>query len=251
MGSWIAALAAGVTGGTLAGLFGIGGGIVLVPLLALLLGLNQHQAQGVTLAALLLPLGLPAVLQYRRQGVRIPWKVVGFLMAGFIPGAYGGADLANRIPSDRLRWCFSAFLLLLALRSLLHARPARSSGSARPRREAWALAIGLAGGVASGLLGIGGGLIMVPLMVWVHGVEQHEAQAASLALMLPPIGLPAVVVYVRAQSAFPWWALAAVAVGFPLGAYLGARLSGRLRGPRMGKAFAGLLVVMALLLLFR
>jgi len=92
---------------------------------------------------------------------------------------------------------------------------------------------------------------MNPLLVWRLRLPQHQAQLASLAMMLPPIGLPGVLVYARSQQGLPWLILAGLAAGFLLGAYLGARLATGIRGPRLRKLFAGLMVLMAGLLLMR
>jgi hypothetical protein len=78
-----------------------------------------------------------------------------------------------------------------------------------------------------------------------------EAQVTSLALMLPPIGLPGVLVYARAQGGLPWAVLAGVAVGFALGAFLGARVAMGLRGPALRRGFLGLLLAMAALLAWK
>ena len=120
-------------------------------------------------------------------------------------------------------------------------------------REVWlpGLLIGMAGGFASGLMGIGGAILMNPLMVWRLRMPQHQAQLASLAMMLPPIGLPGVLVYAHSQQGLPWMILAGLAVGFLAGAYQGARLATRIQGPRLRKIFAGVMVAMAGLLLMR
>ena len=111
MGSaWFTALAslgAGACGGLLSGLFGIGGGIVLIPLLGLVLGLNQHQAQGTALAALLLPNGLPAVIYMKRHGIMIHWALVAMVTTGFLPAVWVGAGVANLIPESPLRLRFA------------------------------------------------------------------------------------------------------------------------------------------------
>ncbi len=247
-----AGIGAGLVGGVLSGLFGIGGGIVLVPLLALALGLDQHRAQGVTLAVMLLPVGLPAVLHYRRSGVRILWTLVGILVLGFLFGVLAGSLLANSIPERPMRWGFVFFLLLVALRMITQ----KSGGNAKvgamdhPTGEYWipGLIIGFAGGLASGLLGIGGGLIIIPLVAWWLGFSQTEAQVTSLAVMLPPIGLPGVLVYAQAQSGFPWALMGGVGLGFAAGAYLGARGATRIRSTHLRRAFAGLVVLAAVLL---
>jgi len=252
--SWFTALAgcgAGACGGLLSGLFGIGGGIVLIPLLALALGLRQHQAQGMALAAMLLPNGLPAVLHLRRRGVPIHWRLVAVLTAGFLPAVWLGARVANRIPEPVLRLTFATVLALLAARSLLAkpARPAAPAGPAHGLDRVWlpGLAIGAAGGMASGLLGIGGAI----LMVWLLHLTQLEAQTASLTLMLAPIGLPGVWVYAHSGTGLPWAPLAGVAVGFLAGAYGGARIATRVRGPRLHQGFALLMATMAALLFMK
>jgi uncharacterized membrane protein YfcA len=252
----VVSLGAGACGGVLSGMFGIGGGIVLIPLLGLFLGLNQHQAQGLTLAAMLLPNGLPAVLHFRRQGVRIPWILVAQLTAGFIPAVWAGARIANLIPDTPLRWGFALLIAGMAARTffLKAPTPAPRTGDqaldlAAPALDA--VAIGVIGGLASGLLGIGGGLVVIPLMVWRLRFSQHEAQAASLTLMLAPIGLPGVWVYAHSGAGLLWIPLAGVAVGFMTGAYAGARIATRIRGPRLRQAFAVLMAVMAVLLVMR
>ena len=249
----LAGLGSGLCGGALSGMFGIGGGVVLVPLLGLALGLNQHQAQGVTLAAMLLPNGLPAVLHYRKMGVPILWNLVAILVLGFLAGVYGGSVLANRIPEAPLRWGFVGLLGLMAVRMLLARGAAREL---RPPLEAvdrpWpaGLGIGVIGGLSSGLLGIGGGLVIIPLLSAWLDMPQHQAQATSLAVMLPPIFLPGVLVY-AAQRGLPWAILGGVAAGFMAGAFLGARAATSVKGPALRIVFAVVMVAMAALLLLR
>ncbi len=239
----------GAAGGVLSGAFGIGGGIVLVPLLGLLLGLDQAGAQGMALAAMLLPNGLPAVWHYHRKGVKVDHRLVLALLPGFLVGVTLGALAANAIPLLALRLLFVAFLFAMA------ARIARQGlAAAEPAERPWilgnALAIGAAGGLASGLLGIGGGVVIIPLLAWRLGYSQHRAQVTSLALMLPPIGLPGVWVYAKAHpTGLPWVALGGVALGFAAAALLGARWATATQGPRLRKAFALLLGAMGLLLL--
>jgi hypothetical protein len=253
---FLAGMGSGAGGGLLAGLFGVGGGLILIPLLGFFLGLDQHQAQGITLAALLLPNGLPAVLHYRKRGVPILWPLVGLLICGFVTGVWGGARLANQIPSGPLRILFIIMLIALALRMYWMKDPSGPGETAftAPRTgDIWlpGLLIGLAGGFASGLFGIGGAVLMNPLMVWRLRLPQHQAQLASLAMMLPPIGLPGVLVYAQSQNGLPWMILAGLALGFLAGAYFGARLATNIRGPGLRKLFSGVMVLMAGLLLLR
>ena len=253
-------LAAGTVAGLLAGLlsgsFGVGGGVVLVPALGLLLGLTQHQAQGVTLAVMLLPIGLPAVLAYRRV-VTIRWWLVAALVAGFAAGVGGGAQVANLVPERGLRALFVVFLISMALRSLRGGGVARRAGApgepASPAQvPAWhGLWIGVLAGLLSGLLGLGGGIVMVPLLVAVVGLDQREAQAASLATMLPPVGLPGVLVYARAQGGLPWLLVGAVVVGFAAGGFLGARAASRTSPVSLGRAFGVFVLCVAAAMTWR
>lgn len=252
----LASFAAGICGGTLSGLFGIGGAIVLIPLLGLVLGLNQHQAQGTALAAMLLPNGLPAVLYMKAKGILIHWSLVVMVTAGFLPAVWLGAGVANLIPESPLRLGFACVLVLLAARTFLQkARPSDPQASAQPvpMARAWlpGLAIGICGGLASGVLGIGGAILMIPLMVWLLHIPQHEAQTTSLVLMLAPIGLPGVWVYASHGNGLPWVALGGVALGFMVGAYAGARIAVRTRAPRLRQYFALLMVGMAVMLFLK
>jgi len=215
--------------------------------------MNQHQAQGVTLAALLLPNGLPAMLHYRRKGVPIRWELVWMLVLSFLPGIWVGARLANRIPEVPLRWGFVGFLLLLALRTFIQKPGTPMVPSEGPLPSPWipGLVIGLVGGFFGGLLGIGGGIVMIPLMVLWLRLPQHQAQMTSLAVLLPPIGLPGILVYAHQQLAFPWLVFTGLALGFLSGTYLGARLAMRVSGPHLRKQFAVLMILMAGMMLLR
>ncbi len=252
-GHLLAGLGTGLCGGLLAGLFGVGGGIVMVPLLGLILNLDQHRAQGATLAAMLLPTGLPAVLQYRRRGIASSLPLVGVLILAFLFGIYGGALVANLIPSNTLRWGYAAFLVLLAVKTFLRQEPTIVDRGAEPIDLSglwtWGLPIGFLAGVVSGLTGLGGAVVVVPLLASKFRMTQHEAQLASLMMLLPPIGLPGV--YVYAQGGLPWVVILGVAIGFAIGALGGARVATRTRGVKLKQIYATIVLLMALLVALR
>jgi uncharacterized membrane protein YfcA len=241
-------------------LFGVGGGVILLPLLRLFLGLRQHQAQGLTLAALLLPGGLPAMLHYHRRGITIPWVLVTVMILGFLPGVWAGARFACRLPDGPLRWGFVGFLLLLAAWTALPgAKRARiepgPSGTPKPSGPAapmWQGAVvGVIGGVASGLFGIGGGVVMIPLLVLWLRLPQLQAQLVSLAVMIPPIRLPGLLVYAHGWHDFPWVVLYGLAGGFVLGTYLGARLAIGLPSRFLSRGFSCLMLLTAGLMIWK
>ncbi|MFH0763603.1 MAG: sulfite exporter TauE/SafE family protein [Candidatus Omnitrophota bacterium] len=103
----------GFTAGTLSGMFGIGGGTILIPGLVFLAGLSQHEAQGTTLAVMLLPIGLLAVIRYYQSG-HVHFYIAAFIVAGFFIGGLLGANMAEGLSSLVLRKAFGVFLMIVA-----------------------------------------------------------------------------------------------------------------------------------------
>jgi uncharacterized protein len=115
----IGLLILGLVAGYFSGLIGIGGGVIIVPALIFLFGFEQHNAQGTTLALLILPIGILAALKYYKEGfVDIPTALV--ISLGFVLGGYLGSLTAVHIPQDALRKIFAAVLVLLALKMFFH-----------------------------------------------------------------------------------------------------------------------------------
>ncbi len=102
----------GLAAGILAGLFGVGGGVVLVPFLVWFCGFSQHRAQGTSLMVLVPPTGLLAVLQYYHHGY-VSTSAGLLLVPGVFAGAFAGSLLAQKIPARHMRRIFAAFLLVL------------------------------------------------------------------------------------------------------------------------------------------
>ncbi|HZH42348.1 MAG TPA: sulfite exporter TauE/SafE family protein [Gemmatimonadales bacterium] len=108
----------GLVAGVVSGLFGIGGAILIVPALVLIVKLDQHTANGTSLAALLLPVGFLGALQYYRQGkINIPYALI--IAAGLFLGAYVGARLAVGLPDTTLRKAFGGLLFVVSVKLLL------------------------------------------------------------------------------------------------------------------------------------
>jgi len=104
----------GLVAGVLGGMFGIGGATILVPALVFIFGLTQHQAQGTSLAALLPPVGILAVLHYYSAG-NVKFSIAGFICIGFLIGGLIGANLAHSVPDPLLKRLFGFYLLFIAL----------------------------------------------------------------------------------------------------------------------------------------
>jgi len=105
---------AGVVGGSL----GLGGGIIIVPALVFILGLSQHEAQGTSLAVLLFPIGILAVVNYTKKGY-VNFKFALILIVAFVLGSYLGSVISVHLPAKTLRKIFGIFMLLISLKMIL------------------------------------------------------------------------------------------------------------------------------------
>jgi uncharacterized membrane protein YfcA len=176
-------LIAGAVGGFLSGMFGVGGGLVMVPLLMSLAHMDQRRASATSLIAIV-PTALVGALGYTYGG-QINLPAAGLIAIGGIAGAPVGAFLLRRLTLTWLRWMLFAVMLLAAARLMLVV-PVRGSSLTLDLGTALALiALGLVMGVASGLFGIGGGIIVVPALMALFGVSDLVAKGTSLLAMIP------------------------------------------------------------------
>ncbi len=114
----ISYLALGLIGGMVSGALGIGGGVIMVPLLVMLFGLTQHQAQGTALAVMLPPVFILAVMQYYWAG-NVKVQMAVFVALGFIFGGFLGAHFVQGLPAAYLKRTFGVFLILVGLKMVL------------------------------------------------------------------------------------------------------------------------------------
>lgn len=176
-------LAIGLTAGILSGLFGVGGGTVIVPLLVLLLRFDQRLAAGTSLAAIV-PAASVGVISYAVHG-SVAWIPALILAAGAVVGAQGGTWLLPRLPVRVLRWGFVAFLVVVIV-MLFVVIPSRDAELPLTVGVGFALAgLGLVTGVLAGLLGVGGGVIVVPALMLGFGTSDLIAKGTSLLMMIP------------------------------------------------------------------
>jgi uncharacterized membrane protein YfcA len=180
---WIVLAAIGVVGGVLSGAFGIGGGIIMVPLLVWLARLDQRRAAATSLVAII-PTAVTGSISYLAAG-EIDLLAGLFVAVGAVAGALIGTRLLRRIPIVWLRWMSIALVLLVALRMLVVAPERGDSVDLTVWVALGYVGLGLAMGVASGLFGIGGGVIAVPALVAVFGAGDLVAKGTSLLVMIP------------------------------------------------------------------
>ena len=240
-------LGLGAALGFFGGLFGIGGGIIVIPLLVLAYGLDQTVAQGTALV-MMVPNLLIACWRYSQRHP-VPLKTA--LQIGLLASAttWLVAHLATRLAPELMRNVFSVFLLLVALRMLLQ-QPARSTTAEGPVRDPrWLPLVGILGGASMGLLGVGGGLVATPVFTGWFRQRQTVAQSLSLALVAPS-SLIALMTYSSAQRVD--WAMGLpLAVGGLFTVSAGVAVAHRLPEKRMRAAFAWMLLCTAAWMLLK
>ena len=179
----VACLGIGLLAGLMSGLFGVGGGTVIVPLLVLILKFDQRLAAGTSLAAIV-PIATVGVISYALHG-SVDWIAALVLAAGAIVGAQIGSYLLPRVPITALRWGFVAFLGAVIV-MLFIVVPSRDAVLVLDVLTVLALlALGVVTGILAGLLGVGGGIIVVPALMLVFGTSDLVAKGTSLLMMIP------------------------------------------------------------------
>ena len=113
----VAYILLGLTAGVFGGVFGIGGGTILIPALVFFFGLTQHQAQVTTLAIMVPPIGLLAAWRYYQNG-NVRLGMAALICAGFLVGGYLGASLVQNLPELLMKRMFGVFLMLVALKMI-------------------------------------------------------------------------------------------------------------------------------------
>jgi uncharacterized membrane protein YfcA len=173
----------GLAVGFFSGLFGVGGGIILVPLLILALGFSQRLAGGTSLAAVL-PTAVAGLTGYAAIG-NVDWVAGAVLAVGAVAGSLAGTWLMHRIPQRLLRWIFVVFLALVAVRMFFLVPDRAADLEFGLATIIGLLVLGLVTGIISGLLGIGGGVIIVPALMLLFGVGDLVAKGTSLLMIIP------------------------------------------------------------------
>ena len=252
MDFWLLYLVTGVFAGFLAGLLGVGGGLVIVPVLVFIFTAQHfpaeqvmHLALGTSLASIMFT-SISSLRAHHAHGA-VNWVVVRGLTPGIIAGTLGGTMVAAQLSTSFLKVFFVVFLYYVATQMIMNIKP-------KPSRELpGVMGMFSAGGVigaVSSLVGIGGGTLSVPFMTWCN-VKLHQAIGTSAAIGFP-IAVAGAVGYIAngwALGTLPAYslgfvylpALAGLVAASVLAAPLGARLAHRLPVAKLKKFFALLL----------
>jgi len=247
-------LVVGVGAGILSGLFGTGGGSLIVPCLIALVGMDVLHAGATSLAALLLPVGVLGVWQYHKSGL-VQWKVAGWLSAGLLTGSALGAEFAMSLPPVWLERGYACFLLYIAQGYLGISRRLRGKTEVEPgqrkdgRIPVW-LAVGFCAGIIAGLFGKGGGVVIVPVLMTFFAYRAKEATGTSLAALQLPVGLPGVILYAK-NGVLDFRIAGWVALGLVAGTFFGTRIAIGLKPTLFKKLFGFFLLGVAVFLFLR
>lgn len=243
-------IAVGLVGGFFGSLLGLGGGIVVVPLLTLAFGMPMHAAVAVSLLGVVAT-SLASSARYLRVGL-VDVRLAVTLESASIAGALAGSLAVPYVPARTLALLFAAVMTASAWQ-LVRAGAAGSdrdeirSRHGAPLYRMRGLGFGLAAsgvaGVLSGLLGVGGGIVKIPAMILRMGVPTRVALATSSFM----IGLTAAAsaLVTAARGAMPLRPAAGVVLGILAGATLGSRVAGRVPANRLRQLVAAVLVYAA------
>jgi uncharacterized protein len=179
----VRAVAIGIVAGALSGLFGVGGGILIVPALVFVLGFDQRYAHGTSLASVL-PIAAAGLIGFALED-SVDWAVSGLLIVGAAAGAVVGTRLLHAIPLRPLAFSFAGLMLVSAVRLVLVDADGLGRDETTVAMGIGLIVFGFVSGVLAGLLGVGGGVIMVPGMVILFGLTAAVAKGTSLAVIIP------------------------------------------------------------------
>ncbi len=179
---WLRAAAIGVAAGLLSGLFGVGGGIIMVPLLVAWFALDQRRASATSLLAIV-PIATASAIGYARNG-NVDLAAGLLLLVGGVVGGQLGARLLPRTPIATLQLWFGILSLATAARLVIGGSSSALSGLGAVWEGGLLVLVGVAAGTLAGLLGVGGGIIMVPGLVILTGDDADTARGTSLLVVI-------------------------------------------------------------------
>ena len=176
-------VATGAGAGFLSGLFGVGGGLIIVPALMAILGMDQRRASATSLAAIIVTAAVGSGT-YALHG-EVSWAGAALLVVGALAGSQIGVWLLRRLPAPALPWILIGFTVFVIVSQYLQVPTREGTVSLTPASCALMILVGLCAGILSGLVGVGGGSVIVPGMELAVGAGDLIARGTSLLVMIP------------------------------------------------------------------
>ena len=250
----IACLVSGALIGFIGGVLGIGGGLLAIPLLGLVLGMDQQAAQGTALI-MVLPAVLTTIRKYN-QHARINWRAAAAGASGSVVFTWVGAHIALGVDPIALRRTYAVFVLAVAFFYFYQSRSAiRRKKQSLERREApnfhsaWYTLVGVFAGLIGGVFGVGGSILAVPVLTTFFRYTQTGAQGLALTMIIPGT-LVALYTYATHGQA-DWIVGIPLALGCVFLVPYGVKFAYALPEPRLKRIFAVMLLVITFLLLIK
>lgn len=239
----LSAVLAGLVTGLLLGLTGAGGSILTLPALIAMAGLSPHPAVGASLISVGLT-AATALMRHLRAG-HVVWRAAAGMAGGGAAAAAAGGYLGRLIPGPWLMTVFGLLMLLVAWRM---GRSYEARKTASPAGVGRLLTMGAGVGLLSGILGIGGGFLIVPVLAGPGGLSMQAAVGTALAVITvnAAMGLAGAMV---GLGALPWAAVLPFVIASLVGGQFGAHLASRSSAGRLAKIFAALVLVVGIAVL--
>lgn len=238
----------GAVAGLAAGALGIGGGLLLVPMLALLLGVPLKRAIGTSLLGVVATATVAVATEQLTYPANLHWAEAGLLATGAVLGAVLGVKVIARTPTPLLARLLAGLLFLGAFKMSGMLSTPGSGPQGATDLDGLAVALHLAGGVAAGivssLFGVGGGILAVPLLALLHPDWTFQSCRATSLAMIPPTALAGALLH-RKLETLDVRLGAALVPGAAGGAVAGVFLANQVPGRALELTFSALLVVAA------
>ncbi len=238
---WLIIILLGLLIGYIGGYAGIGGAPFMIAFLVLVMGMEQHTAQGTVLTMMLGPMSLMAVYSLWHE-TKSQWKniLIGIFSYAFF--SYFGAQWAFMLPESRLKKYFAVMLVLTAIFQLVNNKAKTNTNEQIPWY--WMAIIGAAAGIVGGFFGVGAGVLFIPIFISLFGLKKNYARALSLGILLPPVSLGAFIKYYQ-MGAIRWDYVFILFTGYFIANYFGAKRGSRASLKNFKRIYAIILLILA------
>jgi len=249
--NWSGYFALGIVAGFLSGLCGIGGGVIMIPALLFIFKLSVHAAAATSLAVIMPTAFFGSVRNAFSSTVTPDWTAFLLISAGAMPLAYFGAHLMHKVPQEKLKKLLGIILLLISIKMIFFAvnNDYQAGAINVIVRFGGLILLGALTGFLSGMLGIGGGVVMIPIMLYVFGMETHVVTATSLAVMIPTSISGTIKNFKNGHT--DWHAALIIAAGSLGGVLLGASAAERVDQVNLQRIMGLLFVFVSMQMIFK
>jgi uncharacterized membrane protein YfcA len=248
---WIWYLALGIIAGFLSGLCGIGGAVIMIPSMLFIFKLSVHAAAATSLAVIMPTALFGSIKNAFSSIMTLDWGAFFLISAGAVPFAYFGAHLMHKVPQEKLKKFLGIVLLLVSIKMIFFAIGNVCTGGALEGavRVAGLILLGAFTGFLSGMLGIGGSVVMIPIMLYIFNMNAHAVTATSLAVMIPTSISGTIKNFKNGHT--DWYAALIISAGSLGGVLLGASAAEKVNQLNLQRIIGLLFIFMSMQMIFK